>query len=92
MNCLAEGNPEPNAGDYRWRDSQGNNHNMQNLTIRGAAKNHTGVYTCTVNVNSKGGYGTLTDSTATRITVHCKYMYIKASKTRTYLKDIKAYC
>ena len=76
MYCLAEGNPLPTAGDYWWTDSQGNNHNIQNLTIRGASKNHTGEYTCTVNVNSRGGYGTLTGSTITRITVQCKYVGI----------------
>ena len=71
--CLARGNPEPTAGDYTWTDNKGNNHQTQNLTIGSVTKNHTGEYRCTVNVNSKGGYGTLTASTRTRITVQCKY-------------------
>ena len=75
MYCLAESNPEPTAGDYWWRDSWGYNHNTQNLTIRGASKNHTGEYTCIVNVNSKGGYGSLTGETTTRISVQCKYIF-----------------
>ena len=76
--CLAQGNPEPTAGDYMWTDNQGSYHNTQNLTLRSVNKNHTGEYRCTVNVNSKGGYGTLSGSTTTRITVQCKY--IKSQK------------
>ena len=71
--CLARGNPEPTAGDYMWTDNQGNDHQTQNLTIGSVTKNHTGEYRCTVNVNSRGGYGTLTGSTTTRTTVQCKH-------------------
>ena len=72
--CLAQGNPEPTTGDYTWTDNQGNNHQRQNLTIGSVAKIHMGEFRCTVNVNSKGGYGTLTGSTTTRITVQCKHI------------------
>ena len=71
--CLARGNP---AGDYTWTDNQGNDHQTQNLTIGSVAKDDTGEYRCTVNVNSKGGYGTLTGSTRTRITVQCMHLSI----------------
>ena len=57
-----------------WRDQTGKEYRTQNLIIQGVNKNHTGNYTCTVNVDSKGGYGTLTGSTTTRITVQCKYV------------------
>ena len=74
--CLARGNPEPTAGDYTWTDNQGNDHQTQNLTIGSVNKNHTGEYRCSVNINSKGGYGTLTGSTRTRITVQCMHLSI----------------
>ena len=52
--------------------------------MQGVNKDHTGNYTCTVRVNSKGGYGTLTGQTTTRITVQCKY--INAVKKQTNIQ------
>ena len=76
--CSAESNPSPTVNSFTWRDQTGKENRTQNLTIQGVNKNHTGNYTCTVNVTSGGGYGILTGSTKTRITVQCKY--IKAQK------------
>ena len=75
MYCSAESNPSPNANSYSWRDRTGKEYRTQNLTIQGVNKNDMGNYTCTVNVTSKGGYGTLTGETTTRITVQCKYIH-----------------
>ena len=72
--CSAKSNPLPTVNSYTWRDQNGKEYRTQNLTIQGANKDHTGNYTCTVMVNSKGGYGTLTGQTTTRITVQCKYI------------------
>ena len=78
--CSAESNPSPTANNYTWEHHTGKEYRTQNLTIQGVNKNHTGNYTCTVNVTSRGGYGTLTGSTITRVTVQCKYI-----KTQKYL-------
>ena len=75
--CSAESNPSPTANSYTWSDQTGKQYRTQNVTIQGVNKYHTGNYMCTVNVNSKGGYGILTGGTTTRITVQCKYFGIK---------------
>ena len=59
-----------------WRDTTGKEYRTQNLPIQGVNKKHTGNYTCAVNVDSIGGYGTLTGEISTRITVQCKYISI----------------
>ena len=72
FNCIADGNPQPVENNYVWSNDRGRTERTQNLRIEEANQNDTGEYTCTVSVDSKGGYGELTGSTKTRLTVQCK--------------------
>ena len=72
FHCTADGNPQPADTDYVWTHERGRTKRTQNITLTGADNNDTGEYTCTVSVDSKGGYGELTGSTKTRLTVQCK--------------------
>ena len=70
--CIADGNPPPGENNYIWTDKRGRTKTTQNLKIEEANKNDTGEYTCTVSVDSRGGYGELRGSTKTTLTVQCK--------------------